>query len=544
MKSAMRLLKALPVLLVVAMLAAAVSSVMPAEAQSTAAPPTNIRAVNGFNPGEVIITWSSSYGATHYRVGCVNMDRDYPRAKTSNTGNWRQAFVYVDVDAPNVSPDRPTYTLYGLQEGAYHACTVLANSSRYGQPTWPNSPYWQYLTLTDHGGSCPVVAPVPPPIAGRPLTIAEISRLVRPALVHVTGLDDEGPTGFGSGFVIRSDGLMITNRHVVDDGENIIARLETPDGELMEFSGRVLGKGILTDLAAVQLNSNRVFNTVELGNSEGVAYGDQVSAWGFPFSGEVGIDPTLTQGIVSAPHRIIFDTDFVQTDADINSGNSGGPLIDQYGRVIGVNTLKLLQILPDGSLGNVPGLNFSVASNEIADRLATYLAGGPSEATYRNLRYDYRYSINIPRGWYMSDESREYLTRQFAFFDAYGDERTGIIRTFRISPPFVDPNVELGYLTGFFVNFYLPLVAEGNEWDYLELVSARPVVMGGHNFFRVEYRSREAEGACTRSHVALTSISSSFPSKPFGFVTDFAVCEEVLAAYGAEREAILASFRP
>ncbi len=349
---------------------------MPAEAQSTAAPPTNIRAVNGFNPGEVIITWGSSYGATHYRVGCVNMDRDYPKAKASNTGNWRQAFVYVDVDAPNVSPDRPTYTLYGLQEGAYHACTVLANSSRYGQPTWPNSPYWQYLTLTDHGGSCPVVAPAPPPITGRPLTIAEISRLVRPALVHVTGLDDEGPTGFGSGFVIRSDGLMITNRHVVDDGENIIARLETPDGELMEFSGRVLGKGILTDLAAVQLNSNRVFNAVELGNSAAVAYGDPVSAWGFPFSGEVGIDPTLTQGIISAPHRIIFDTDFVQTDADINSGNSGGPLIDRYGRVIGVNTLGLLQLLPDGSLGNVPGLNFSVASNEIADRLDTYLAGG------------------------------------------------------------------------------------------------------------------------------------------------------------------------
>ncbi len=170
--------------------------------------------------------------------------------------------------------------------------------------------------------------------------------------------------------------------------------------------------------------------------------------------------------------------------------------------------------------------------------------GGPSEATYRNLRYDYRYSIDIPRGWYMSDESPEYLTRQFAFFDAYGGDRTGIIRTLRISPPFVDPNVELGYLTGFFVNFYLPLVAEGNEWDYLEVVSARPVVIGGHNFFRVEYRSREAEGECMRSHVALTSISSSFPSKPFGFVTDFAVCEEVLAAYGAEREAILASFRP
>ncbi len=539
----MRLLKALPVLLVVTMFAAAVSSVMPAEAQSAAAPPTNIRAVNGFNPGEVIITWSSSHGATHYRVGCVNMDRDYPKAKASNTRNWRQAFVYVDVDAPNVSQDRPTYTLYGLQEGAYHACTVLANSSRYGQPTWPNAPYWQYLTLADHGGSCPVVAPEPPPITGRPLTIAEISSAVRPGLVHVTALDEEGPTGFGSGFVIRSDGLMITNRHVVDDGENIIARLETPEGALLEFSGRVLGKGILTDLAAVQLNSNRVFNTVDLANSDAVAYGDPVTAWGFPFSGEVGTAPTLTQGIISAPHRIIFDTDFVQTDADINSGNSGGPLIDQYGRVIGVNTLGLLEILPDGSLGNVPGLNFSVASNEIRDRLDTYLAGGPFEATYRNLRYDYRYSINVPRGWYMSDESTEFLTRQFAWFNAYGDERSGIIRTFRISPPFVDPNRELVILTDFFWNGYLPLLL-GENWHYVERVSARPVEVGGHNVFRLEYRSRVSEDDCMRSHVALVGISSSFPSKPFGFVTDFAICEEVLATYSRERETILNSFRP
>lgn len=540
MKSAMRLLKALPVLLVVAILAAAVSSVMPAEAQSTAAPATNIRAVNGFNPGEVIITWNSSHGATHYRVGCVNMDRDYPKAKASNTRNWRQAFVYVDVDAPNVSPDRPTYTLYGLQEGAYHACTVLANSSRYGQPTWPNSPYWQYLTITDHGGSCPVVAPAAAPITGRPLTIAEVSRLVRPALVHVTGLDEDGPTGFGSGFVIRSDGLMITNRHVVDDGENIIARLETPDGELMEFSGRVLGKGILTDLAAVQLNSNRVFNTVELGNSEAVAYGDPVSAWGFPISSHLGTDPTLTTGIVSAPHRIIYDGDWIQIDADVNPGNSGGPLLDRFGNVIGVNTAGYEQ------LGDriISGINLAIVSNEVRERLSSYEAGGPSQATYRNLRWGYGYSIDIPRGWFISGESGQGLTRQFSLFEAYGGERSSVLRTFRISQPFVDPNVELGNLTRFFVTLYLPFVAIGNEWDYFEVVSARPVVMGGHNFFRVEYRSREAEGECTRSHVALTSISSSFPSKPFGFVTDFAVCEEVLAAYGAEREAILASFRP
>ena len=121
MISTLKLLKPLIALLTVIVLVAVVGSAVPAEAQSTASPPTNVAVANGFNPGELIVTWDIALDATHYRVGCVNMDRDYPRAKASITGNWRQAFVFVDVDAPNVSPDRATYTLYGLQEGAYHA---------------------------------------------------------------------------------------------------------------------------------------------------------------------------------------------------------------------------------------------------------------------------------------------------------------------------------------------------------------------------------------------------------------------------------------
>ena len=124
-----------------------------------AAPASNITAVNGRNTGEGTISWDAAPGATHYRIGCVNMERDYPKAKASNTGNWREAFLYFDVEAQNVDPVRPTYVFPGLQEGAYHACTVLTNNSRYGQPTWPVAPhYWQYLTITDRGGACPVCA--------------------------------------------------------------------------------------------------------------------------------------------------------------------------------------------------------------------------------------------------------------------------------------------------------------------------------------------------------------------------------------------------
>ncbi len=517
-----------------------ISGVVPADAQGFTPPATNIIAFNGHNPGEVILTWDAAHGATHYRIGCVNMHRDYPRAKATVTGNWQEAFVYVDVEAQNLSPERPSHTMHGLQEGAYHACSVLTNSARYGQPTWPRNPAWQYLTVTDHGGSCPAFELTVAPDTSEPLSIAQVSQLVRPAIANLTVMPSDGFTYGGTGFIVRSDGLMVTNRHVVDDAETVTAEMILENGETVEFTGKVLGKGILTDLAAVQLSSNRTFSALDLGNSDTVAYGDEVTTWGYPISTQLGTAPTLNSGIISAPHRIFDDTDWIQIDADINPGNSGGPLIDSFGNVIGVNTAGYEQL--GGRI--ITGINLAVASNEVSDRLATYVAGGPDQATYRNLRWDYGYSIDIPKGWFIYGESGETLTRQFTWFDAYGLERTSIIRTFRIPPPFTDPDTELGFLTGFFWNVYLDLVAEGNEWVYLEKVSARPVNIGGQVFFRVEYRSRVAEDECMRSHVALVSISSSHPEKPFGFVTDFAVCEDVLARYGTERESILRTFRP
>ena len=150
----------------------------------------------------------------------------------------------------------------------------------------------------------------------------------------------------------------------------------------------------------IQLSSNRPFATVDLADSSRAAYGDPVTAWGYPLSTFVGADPTLTEGIISAPKRIFQDTQFVQTDANINPGNSGGPLIDRYGSVIGVNTLGVSYIRA-GNVFIAPGLGFAVASNEVRDRLATYEAGGPTQATYRNLRWGYEYSMVIPQGWYL-----------------------------------------------------------------------------------------------------------------------------------------------
>ena len=540
MISTLRLLKPLSILFAAIVVVAVVSSAVPAEAQSTASRPANVAVANGFNPGELIITWDAAHDATHYRVGCVNMDRDYPRATSSVTGNWRQAFVFVDVDAPNVSPDRATYTLYGLQEGAYHACTVMSKGSRYGQPTRP-TPSWRYITINDHGGSCPVVAPVAPPITGRPLAIAEVLQVVKPALARVVVTDSEGRTGTATGFVVRSDGLLVTNRHVVEDVETVTAEIEVQDGQRVEFTGRVLGKGILTDLAAVQLSSNRPFATVDLADSSGAAYGDAVTVWGYPLGSTVGADPTLTEGIISAPNRIFEDTQHVQTDADVNPGNSGGPLIDRYGRVIGVNTFGLAYIR-GGNVFIAPGLNFAVASNEVRDRLPTYISGGPAQATYRNLRWSYGYSMVIPQGWYLRGEGSESRSTQFTAFEAYGGERRADILTLEFDQPYPATDRAFGFMAGF---YWTSIQQAGEGFHFFEPVSPpQAVTIGGQLFAHMEYRYQPDEEDCMFREVALTSVSSSFPDKPYGFVTTGAVCEEVLPAYGNERNNVIYSFRP
>ena len=537
MISTLRFLKPLSILFVAIVMVAVVSSAVPAEAQSTASPPTNILVTNGFNPGELIVTWDAARDATHYRVGCVNMDRDYPRAKSSVTGNWQQAFVFVDVDAPNVSPDRPTYTLYGLQEGAYHACTVLSNGSRYGQPTWP-TPYWRYITVTDHGGSCPAFELTGAPDTTGPLSIGQVSQLVRPALVQLSYPTEEGRITGGTGFVVRSDGLVVTNRHVVDDRELLTARLETPDGQLIEFAGRVLGKGILTDLATIQLSSNRPFRTVALGNSDGLAYGDPVTSWGYPTLDYLGTAPTLTSGVISSPLRVWEDTRFVQHNADITGGNSGGPVIDRFGRVIGVNTYGLAD-----SRGNVAGIYLAVASNEVRDNLPTYEAGGPEQATYRNLRWGYGYSMDLPKGWYLGNEGNEGLLTQFTTFSAYGGERGADILTVQFDQPYLEAGQAFGAIAGFYWSRFLPLLAE--DWHFFQPVTPpAAVTIGGQLFARMEYRYQLEEDDCIRSEIALSSISSDYPNKPYAFVHTGSVCEEVLANYSAEQQRILYSFRP
>ena len=528
-------LKPLTALFLAAVLVAVVGSAAPATAQGGAPTATNIQIVNGHNPGEVIITWDAPSEVTDFRIGYVNLKTDYPLAKATTTGNWREAFVYVDVEAENFTYNK-VYTIRRLEQNARHAFAVLTNNSRYGQPTWPSNPDWVYLTVTDRGGACPAGAGAATS-AGQ-LSNAELARRVRPALVNIRYTDSDGNTHGGTGFVVRSNGLVVTNRHVVDDASTVTARMQTSGGQTLELTGQVLGRGILADLAVIQLPAGRTYATLPLGNSDAVAQGDEVTAWGYPIDSFLGSDPTLTRGIISSTNRIFDDTKYLQTDASIAPGNSGGPVVDRFGRVVGVNTAGLVQIQEDGTRIPVPGIYLAIASIEVSSRLNTMAAGGPSQATYRNLRYDYGYSMDIPEGWYISEE-----VAIVSRFSAYTGRRFMNIATYPFTEPLQDKNSELSALANYLWDTHLPRYAVEN-WVFFERISMTKVNVAGQEFYRLEYRVRPEPGLCVLRYVNTVSISTSFPNKPHGFRTINAVCEDSLATYNAEREAMLNSFQP
>ena len=166
--------------------------------------------------------------------------------------------------------------------------------------------------------------------------------------------------GLGSGFIISPDGVVVTNAHVVRGASAVTVTLD----DRREFKARVLGLDVDTDIAVLKIEAQDL-PTVKLGNSDRLHVGDYVLAIGTPY----GFDETATAGIVSAMHRPLPDSpyvSFIQTDAAVNPGNSGGPLFNASGEVVGINA----QILSHG--GGFEGLSFAIPINlakHIADQI-------------------------------------------------------------------------------------------------------------------------------------------------------------------------------
>ncbi len=170
-------------------------------------------------------------------------------------------------------------------------------------------------------------------------------------------------TSLGSGFIIKKDGTVVTNNHVIANADDIVVIVNNK-----EYEAKVLGADPYADVAVLKINSSEIFKTVQFGNSDKARVGDWVVAIGNPF----GLGGTVTSGIISARNRDIGLTrydDFIQTDASINQGNSGGPLFNLEGKVIGINTAIL------SPSGTNTGVGFAIPANaasNIIDQLIKY----------------------------------------------------------------------------------------------------------------------------------------------------------------------------
>jgi S1-C subfamily serine protease len=225
----------------------------------------------------------------------------------------------------------------------------------------------------------------------KPLTIAEIYRRTAPGVVLITATSTvstnndpfANPFGtpqqqqsraLGSGFVIDKSGYIITNYHVVEGAKSI----QVTFSNNTSINARLVGSDPSTDIAVLRVSANsRALTPLTLGNSDLVQVGDSVVAIGNPF----GLSRTVTAGIVSAIQReITAPNDYaidhvIQTDAPINHGNSGGPLINAHGEVIGVNA----QIETGGTTDGNVGVGFSIPSNTVKTVVAQLIKNGKVE---------------------------------------------------------------------------------------------------------------------------------------------------------------------
>ncbi len=278
----------------------------------------------------------------------------------------------------------PVVQAAGLFGGLAGSLTLLAgcNGGLPGMPPLPGQPQAEQVRISD-------AVPTPSlPGGGGNVIVAAVEK-VGPAVVRIDttkrvinplgGLFGRGPTiqqqqGQGSGFITRSDGVILTNAHVVEGASDVSVTL--PDGR--SFSGKVLGGDPLTDVAVVKVVASKL-PVAPLGDSARVRPGE----WAIAIGNPLGLDNTVTAGIISAIQRTNAVGEgqrvpYIQTDAAVNPGNSGGPLINDRGQVIGINT----------AIRQAPGagLSFAIPINVARQIAAQILEQGYASHPYIGVR--------------------------------------------------------------------------------------------------------------------------------------------------------------
>jgi putative serine protease PepD len=241
---------------------------------------------------------------------------------------------------------------------AFGACALIAGAGGAGVAA----------VVVDGHGSSPAATAAAPAERGTSRPVSETTDSTaksvydgaKDAVVYISAQTGQG-TATGSGFVVSTDGKIITNEHVVDGATSVTVKIGT-DGK--EQSAQVLGADASKDLALLKIDAGSTkLHALSFGDSSNLQVGDNVYAIGNPY----GLDHTLTSGIVSALNRDIQAPSgatipgAIQTDAALNPGNSGGALLDADGKVVGVNSQIASAGSSSGEAGNV-GIGFAIPS--------------------------------------------------------------------------------------------------------------------------------------------------------------------------------------
>ncbi|MCI8649135.1 MAG: trypsin-like serine protease [Anaerotruncus sp.] len=281
---------------------------------------------------------------------------EYEQARTTQPRRKRKGVIVFSIVMAAVV----VLSLVSFASVSLYSAYLEQNANSDQSPSNEIQPDPNLPTLSLHDKPAEEMVEVP---VGGKLSTEQIVEKVEPSIVAIityTNYQNYQASGMGSGIILREDGYIVTNSHVVANAMGITVRLYNGN----EYEGRIIGSDQQTDLAVVKIEANGL-SAAEFGNSDQVKVGEKVLAIGNPQSLEFA--GSVTQGIVSGLNRSVVATDqaqttrysydsLIQTDAAINPGNSGGALVNEYGQVIGINSA--------GISGSYQGMGFAIPSSD------------------------------------------------------------------------------------------------------------------------------------------------------------------------------------